>query len=545
MTSSPPASVLPSPVPDVGSAAGRGTRFGRILRIELRRSAALLTGVLILAVSLAYLHLLTGPWTHGDERWTAGYTAAAWWQRELLMFLWPGAVVAGAVQGLRDHRSRMSELLATASRPGRHRAAGTATAFALTLTVAYLLVFLSGVVRVLADNALPQLSWLPILAVGVLALIAGGWLGMGIARTVPSRFTPPALGVVTLMGAVLLSGYVLPDPAPQQVMLLSPALVGPPSAFLTVAWQTSAGQALWLLGMAATGFLLLATVGRRAPRAVRVRARLFALVPMALGAAVALPVLPGDRYDTYIADASVTEPVCEGRVCVTRLHESRLDGFAGPAEEALRLLSRLPGAPTSVREAVRPWPPGAPVRRDAAVLPVDFEVRHLDGATPEETTRALLAGAGTAPCLDPHAPLATEEQERAYDEKRAVREWAARTVSAAWFTGELKPLPGLAYLREDAGVLARPAWEALRALPAGEQRERIVALRDATLTCGADLTVRGGERDLLTVLTDGMGGGARAMGGTSSTDGMGGGARAMGGTDGGSRVAGGTSGGAR
>ncbi|MFE3827111.1 hypothetical protein [Streptomyces sp. NPDC059092] len=520
MTASPPASVLPAPVPDMTAAAGRGTGFGRILRIELRRSAALLTGILVLVVSLAYLHLLTGPWTHGDERWTAGYTAAAWWQREILVFLWPGAVVAGAVQGLRDHRSRTSELLATASRPAWHRGAGNATAFALTLTVAYLLVFLSGVVQVVTNNGHPQLGWLPIVTVGVLALIAGGWLGMGIARTVPSRFTPPALGLVTLMCAVVLSGYVLPDPAPQQVMLLSPSLSGPSSAFLTVAWQASAGQALWLLGVAATGFLLLVTVGRRAARAVRVRARLFALAPMALGAAVALPLLPGDTYDTYIVDASVTEPVCEGRVCVTRLHESRLDGFAAPADEALRLLSRLPGAPTSVREEVTPWPPGTPVRRDAAVLPVDFEARHLDGATPEETTRALLAGAGTAPCLDPHADLATEEQERAYDEKRAVREWAARTVAAAWFTGELKPLPGLAYLREDAGVLARPAWEALRALPAGEQRARIVALRDATLTCDGDGTVRGGERDLLKVLTDGTGGtggaAARATGSTGS-----------------------------
>ncbi|MFD5750289.1 hypothetical protein [Streptomyces sp. NPDC127033] len=490
-----------------------GTRAGRILRIELRRSGALLVGALILVSSLLFLHLLTGPWVHGDERWTAGYTAAAWWQRMLLVFLWPGAVVAGAVQGLRDHRAGTSELLATTSRPTWHRAAGTATALALTLTAAYLLVFLSGAVQVLANSGYAHVGWLPIPVVGALALVAGGWLGMGIGKAVPSTLTPPVLGVVALLLSVVFSGYVLLEPAPQRVMLLAPALPGPRSGFLTVAWQASAGQALWLLGVAATGFLLLAGAGRRARRGVRVRARLFALAPAVLGAAVALPVLPGDANDTYLNDASVTEPVCDGRVCVTRLHESRLAGLRAPAEEALRLLSRLPGAPTSVREEVTPWPPGTPVRRDPAVLPVDFEARRLDGATPEETTRALLAGAGTAPCLDPHADLITEEQERAYDEERAVREWAARTVAAAWFTGELKPLPGLAYLREDAGELALPAWEALRALPAGEQRERIVALRDATLSCGADGTVREGERDLLKVLTDGTDGTGGARGG--------------------------------
>ncbi|MEV7865537.1 hypothetical protein AB0P17_05420 [Streptomyces sp. NPDC088124] len=479
-----------------------------------------MAGALALVSALAFLHLITGPWVKGDEQWTAGYTNAAWWQRMSLVFLWPLAVVAGAVQGLRDHRSGTSELLAATSRPPWHRAAGTATALALTLTAAYLLVFLSGAVQVLANSGYAHVGWLPIPVVGALALVAGGWLGMGIGKAVPSTLTPPVLGVVALLLSVVLSGYVLLDPAPQRVMLLAPALPGPRSGFLTVAWQASAGQALWLLGVAATGFLLLAGAGRRARRGARIRARLLALAPVALGAAVALPLLPAGEYDTYITDASVTEPVCEGRVCVTRLHESRLAGLRAPGEEALRQLSRLPGAPSSVRETVTPWPPGAPVRRDAAVLPVDFEARFLDGATPEETTRALLAGAGTAPCLDLYADRSTEqeeqEREEAYDETGAVRELAARTVAAAWFTGELKPLPGLAFARAEADALARPAWRELRALPAGEQRARIAALRNASLSCDDDGTVRaGGERDLLKVLTNGAGG----------TGGTGGGAR--------------------
>ncbi|MER5226882.1 hypothetical protein [Streptomyces flaveus] len=445
---------------------------GRILRIELRRSTAPWAGLLVLLVALAFLHLLSGPWWKGPEMWTAQWTSTARWERFLLAFLWPLATGAGAVQGLRDHRSGMRELLATAPRPGWQRAAKTAGASALTLAVAYLLVFLVGAVQVIAGDGYFHLAWLPILAVGVLGLVAGAWLGMGIGRTVPSALTPPVLAVTSLVATVSL--VVVMDAAaegavPNRVALLSPALPEVNDVFVTVAGRVSLGQALWLLGVAATGFLLLAAAQRRA--------RLLALLPLALGAAVALPILPSDPARAFVVDAGATAPVCSGRVCVTEVSRTRLATLAGPGEDALRLLAKLPGAPGSVREATGAWPPRTRQSRTADVVPVDFDAPGFRGdVAGEELTRSLLTGAGTPPCVD-------EEGEYG---PRYVRERAARNVAAAWFLGELRPHHS-AYLRDEIDVLARPAWNALRALPADEQRARITALRAAALSCDGDL----------------------------------------------------------
>ncbi|WP_245703593.1 hypothetical protein [Streptomyces lushanensis] len=437
-----------------------------------------------------------GPWSEGAESWTAQWTSTAWWERYLMAFLWPLAVAAGAVQGLRDHRSRMTELLGTTSRPTWQRSARTAGAPALTLAVAYLLVFLYGGVQVIGNEGYAHLRWLPILIVGALALVAAAWLGMGVARTLPSALTPPALAMATLMAVVLVHDAVTPGMFPNRIVLLSPSLTEVHSTFLTVAWRVNAGQAVWLLGLAATGFLLLV--------AGKPRARLLALLPVVLGAAVAVPLLPAHADRNFVVDKAATALVCDGPVCVTWVHERELVTLAGPTgrengespgEKALRLLAGLPDPPSAVRETVPAWPPGtwqpqAPPQ-PAGLVPVDFEAQALSGATEDEVLRGLLAGAGTAPCVVPLRSYPTEEEEGRYDRTKAVRELAARTVSAAWFTGELKPLPGAGELRADASRLAGPAWDALRALPADEQRARIAALRTAALRC---------EGDLLTVL---------------------------------------------
>lgn len=67
------------------------------------------------------------------------------------------------------------------------------------------------------------------------------------------------------------------------------------------------------------------------------------------------------------------------------------------------------------------------------------------------------------------------------------REEAARTVAAAWFMGDYAPLAGDRAIRGYIDPLALPVWERLRALPAGEQRDRVAALRSAALVCRGDL----------------------------------------------------------
>ncbi|MFJ5221635.1 hypothetical protein [Streptomyces sp. NPDC088400] len=457
---------------------------GRILRIELRRSTALRAGVLLLVTLLGNMLMPNAPWWKGDESWVAQLTYTAWWLRTLMLFLWPVSVAAGAIQGIRDHRSGTSELLATTARPVWHRAARTAGALGLAVAVAYLLVFLYGGVQVIGNDGFVHLGWLPVLAVGMLALVAGAFLGMGVAKTLPSIFTPPALALVSLV-AVMLVHDSLQLSAPNRLVLLSPSLSPVHSPFLTVPWQVNLGQSVWLLGLAVTGFLLL-TAGKT-------RTRLLALLPVVLGAAVALPLLPSDPGRNYAVDKAATALVCADHVCVTKVHEPLLDAFKGPGAEALRLLGRLPDPPSAVHESVDAGPEGAKAPRTADLVSVDFEARDLIGATKDETLRILLAGAGTAACSDAFGEASVIDGKPVGQDK-VIRERAARTVAASWFTGELKPLPGPRVWRAETLALARPAWDALRALPADEQRERISALRTASLSC---------DTDLLRVLADG------------------------------------------
>ncbi|MFI7051384.1 hypothetical protein ACWDOR_05085 [Streptosporangium canum] len=442
---------------------------GRILRIELRRSIAPWAGGLFLVAALASLYLFGGPWWNGTKLWTAQWTSMVQWERYLLTFLWPLMVGVGALQGLRDRRSEVSELFATTPRPAWHRAAKTAGALALLLAAAYLLLFLVGGVQVIGNNGYLHLSWLPILAVGVLAIVAGGWLGMGVGRALPSVLTPPALAAAALMALVFLYGEaVMAGRTPDRITLLSPALINVRDVTLVVAGRVNLGQGVWLAGLAATGFLLLVAAGARA--------RLLALLPAVLGVAVALPLLPPGRGQTYVLNEAAAAPVCAGQVCVMKIHEPRLAVLAGPAREALRLLGKLPDPPTSVREVSGWWKPDETSPQRAGVVFVDFDDPAISGATEEELTRSLVAGAGTPLCFE----------ENAEGDDGSVRLQAARTVAAAWLIGDLKPLRDTDS-PDEVEAMTRPAWRALRAAPADEQRTRVAAMRKAALSCDGDL----------------------------------------------------------
>lgn len=436
-----------------------------ILRIELRRSIALWAGAVVLVVALGILYgFAYGPWWTGTAAWTAQWTSAARWEREWVTLLWPIAIGAGALQGLREHRSGMKELLSTASRPAWQPAARTAGAVAITMAGAYLLVFAVPAVYLIAGGVrFFHMGWVAIVLVGAMSLVAGAWIGLGIGRTLPYVLTPPTAAV----GALVLSWFGAAANTPGSIVearvgwvaMLAPGLATTSDPFVTLAGAVNLAQAGALLGLAATGFLLL--------MATTPRARLIAVLPVGLGVAVAAAVLPPSPGEMYIEDREATALVCDGPVCVTAMHESMLATLAGPGQEALRLLSTLPDAPTSVHETTVPlWQERARSRDVVQVGLGDSEVLR---ATPAELTRILLAGAGTQDCS-----YRGEFQ----------RELAARTVAAAWFLGELHPVPGYGpTYGAQIDLLARPAWTALRTLPADEQKARIVALREAELSC--------------------------------------------------------------
>lgn len=452
----------------------------RVLRIELRRSVAPWAGGVILTSALAFLYLVNGSWWNGTTAWTAQWTSLALWTRSLLFYLWPLAVGFGALQGLRDHRSRMVELLTSTPRPARHRAAVPAGATAITLASAYALLILVGGVQVLTNTGYTHAGWLPISLVGALFLVAGALLGMGAGRALPSALTPPLLAMsafaFTALMHMSLGRTATIDPAngftttePNRLSLLSPEVDEVHSALVTLSASVHIGQTIWVLGMATTGFALLL--------AATPRARLIALTPALAGAVLALLVLPSDPSRMYVVDRTAAESVCEGPVCVTRAHQDRLGDLAGPGKEALRLLRGALGgrAPVSVRENTAVQAEGSTPKWSRTTVLFDFDDDVVGAARGERQLTWALLAKGLVPGCTPVGWSGFGGDQY------------AQAVAVGWVLGELKPLPGMpAGMRAEVDAKARPVWKKLTALPRAEQVSRIDAMRGAALACKGD-----------------------------------------------------------
>ncbi|MDQ1657050.1 MAG: hypothetical protein QOD41_2133 [Cryptosporangiaceae bacterium] len=444
-----------------------------VLRTEVRRSSAFWAGVLVpaLALGLIYGMYSKGPWWKDPVRWTEQWVPMAIWGRFLLVFLWPLAAGLGAALGMRDARSGMTELIATTARPARRRAVVTAGALALMLSAGYLLVAAVSAVQIASTGTYLTFGWVPITLVGIGGLVAGGLLGMGLGRALPSPLTPALLSSGSLVVVIALwsstaTGSVGDGFLPGRIALLSPTLAAPADPWHTVAGRVTAGQALWMTGLAVAGFLLVAAKDRAA--------RLLAAVPAAAGLVAALALFPA--HAALVPDAGAAKLVCQGAVCVTKVHEGKLAVLAGPARDALRQLRVLPGAPVRVEETPTVHQTESAPPRSASAILVDFgdfEFWHLEG---DALRRALLAGAGTPTCLD---------ELRATD-ANLIPEFAARTVAASWFDGQLRPLRGYRFAAAEVAAKAQRAWDGLQRLPRSEQAARIAAVRQAGLTCQGD-----------------------------------------------------------
>lgn len=447
----------------------------RVLGIELRRSAAPWAGAVVLVGELAFLYLLHGEWWQGTTAWTAQWTTLALWTRGLLFYLWPAAVGLGALQGMRDRRSTMSELLASTPRPPRHRAAASAVATAVALVTAFALVLVAGAVQVLGNTEYTHLGWLPIALVGALSLVAGAVLGMGVGRVLPSPLTPPVLAMAAFVFTALLHTSLgrtdttaqtgMPSSEPNRLSLLSPAVQEVRHALLTFPASVNAGQAIWLLGVAATGFALLVAATRRG--------RLLALAPMAAAAALALLVLPSDPRHIFVVDEAAAAPVCDGPVCVAEAHRDRLAGLAGPGRDALgRLHDALgKGAPGSVREDTTVVPDGVVPHRSRDRVLFTFDDGAVADTRGEDLTAALVGRAMVPGCVPAGwSSMGTDEY--------------ARAVAVAWVFGRMEPLPGISKaLSAEIDAQARPVWKELKTLPWSEQVARINTMRDVALSC--------------------------------------------------------------
>ncbi|GAB3467641.1 hypothetical protein [Actinophytocola sediminis] len=424
-----------------------------ILRTELRRSAAPVLGIGFLAGSLGLVYSLTGPWIHGTAPWDTEWIGLAQWTRYLAVFLWPLVLGVGAWQGLRDRRSRVTELFATTPKPTWRRLGPTAGALAGTLTAAYAVLLVVGGVQVAGMATYFHLKWLPVAGVMVLALVGMVLLGFGIGTLLPSLITPPVLAVAALAAQIAVVQLGWPQ-------LLTPVFVDQDvTAFTTVAVPVTLVQALWFTGIGVTGFVL--------AMSVRARTRVAAVLPVAVAAVVAVPVLSGTG-SAVVPDEDAMALVCDDngpRVCVRRVHADYLPTLTGPAREALALMRKLPSPPTSVVEYPDPHNYESP---SADVVPFFVNRRITD---PEQVTLAVLAGAGTPECGNAPGWSGSTDS------------FSARIVTASWFTGELAPVPGTSYMWDTAREHVQTVWQELRSLPADEQTATVAAYRDAALAC--------------------------------------------------------------
>ncbi|MFD0305234.1 hypothetical protein [Streptomyces sp. NPDC127119] len=445
---------------------------GPVLRIELKRSIAPWPGFVVLTGSLAVLLLIDGIWWQGEAGWTAQWTSMALWTRSLLSFWWPLVVGLGAVYGLRDSRSRMTELLTTMPLPAWRRAALPAGTAALVLASGFGLLVLVGAVQVaLGATSYMSLGWLPISLVAALSLIAGAVFGMGFARTVPSVLTPPALTIFLLLTALLLrqnnDGALPSSDAPNRLALLFPVTAEPREMLLTLSRSVHLGQTLWLLGLLATGFALLSATTRRF--------RLLAVAPVLVGACLALLILPTTPRGTYVIDKTAAALVCEGRVCVTQANRSHLPDLARRGKDALRVLRDALGdkAPNSVREDTKLRRLGDERHLSGDAVLVDFDDPLIAHATGAELTRLLVAQ-GLAPNCAPRTPW----------EGGGAVDIPVQSIAASWALGDrqFKPLhapDSYWYSLSTADV----AWQRLMALSPPEQRLRIAEVHAAALSC--------------------------------------------------------------
>ena len=448
----------------------------RILGVELRRSVALVATLLLAAAGVFVLYASNPP----DPSWMDLVVR----QRQILVMILPLALGAGGWQGIRERRSKVEELFRTTPRPRWQRVQPTAGAMAVAAVAAYL-VMLAGAAGHLRhpEGYLPAASF-ALVAVGALAMVATIWLGLAVGALLPSPLTAPMLVVVGFVSLAVVPNIITSrgpgTPGSPGGYLLLPNLQVPDlsegkgytgAALHMLTGRANLIQALLLAALAATGLALVATA--------RPVARLAALLPVVLGTVVAVALLPGQLATAWAANPHATELTCtpdKPRICVPRAQSHLLDEVREPARRALSILdSKLPPAPVAVTVQIDELTDDT--RPPADTLVLRLELSPSDAAlNPDRLLVRLLEGAGVPICPN----LASGES--------GLRYLAARRAAAEWLLDGSSKVGGGPEL-----ALAMQALDALRTLPADQQRSRVVALREAERGCAT-----GDRLDLLT-----------------------------------------------
>jgi hypothetical protein len=380
--------------------------------------------------------------------------------------MWPLALAAGAWQGRREHRSNVAELFGTTARPPVQRMLPVLGAMALTLGSAYLLVTVAGVARIATSAGyLPLLGFTVVTGVGVLSLIAAAWLGLGIGRLLPVPATAPALGVAGVL-FVSFSMFLRPE---WLAAALSP-IHGTSQfhAYQTIDNRVSGALAIWLALLAVAGLVLF--VGDSW------RTRTAALVPVLLGLAGAVAVVP---RDPAVLDAPVDpvarEMVCTEdapTVCVSRVNARVLDDLAPLARDGLVALAKLPDAPTAVHEDTSTYGRDGetPSRDDVVEVPVRID-KFGGLAHPDVVAVEVVRGLGV--------PVDIECRQHHEAVDRAAAYWLLGREPRS----DVGLIPGMIQEDFELNAEALALWNGLREVSAEEALARVTAVRDAKRAC--------------------------------------------------------------
>ncbi|BEL05401.1 hypothetical protein Q0Z83_035920 [Actinoplanes sichuanensis] len=436
--------------------------MSRVLSVQFRRFG--LPGATVLLLAGAGL-LYIVRW-----EWAAGWMSLVMGQRAYLVLSCPVAIGVGAWLARREHRAGVAELFAGTPRPRYQRilltlgAVGGAVGLAQVAVLVVTGLWIASTARYLPGAAVA------VAAVGVLAVIASAWLGMAVGRLAPTPVTAPVLAVAGFAAILAMPMAFHED---WQSMLASPSWgMNQFIEFQTIPGRVSAAQAIIAAGVAVAAAMLLS--------ASRWRTRTAALLPVGLALALGVAVMPHD-YDRVNIDPVAQQPVCTEdtpRVCVARAHAGLLDEVTPHARQALTLLAKLPDPPTSVVENTNTYlDENTIVRYGADAVPFELEVGE-DGHLkhPESLVDDLLDSGGASAAGCPNGfHMATAMAAGAW---LSGRQPVADPDAGTYVVG-----PGETPPPSDE-VEATRLWEGLRKLPEAEALARVVAVREAALTCG-------------------------------------------------------------
>jgi hypothetical protein len=444
--------------------------YARILRIELRRSTALLGALLVATVGVFVLYTSNSRYLSWMELVVT--------QRDIMQLMWPLGLGLGAWQALRERRSRIDELVASTARPRWLRVPPILAAMALAVLAGYLVMLAGAGGHVRYPDSYFPVGAAPIIAIGALSLVAAVWLGLALGSLLPSPLTPPLLVVAGFAGLAILPPTLLPQEGRPGTALLLPILQTPRNGaveLMTLSLRASLSQALWLAVLAAAGVTLFAAA-RRPTRAA-------AVLPVVLGAAIAVPAMPRHLAQAWVPDRNAVAIVCSGTaptLCVPRVHAHFLDELRAPAHDAVTILAeKLPPAPTRVvlYTVEKSGPPAGPRPADTLMASPSWEDSG-QLASRRQLDYDLLVGAGTWPC----PPATGKRNDQVRYELRYI---AARYAVARWLIGDTGRASIPSDMKDGDAVVAlvEQVSDVLRALPPDEQRARVTAYRTAELGC--------------------------------------------------------------